>query len=79
MSDKPTKIDGIEAALHRLCAALHDEGVYPKDVEIYLPREAWWRVMCRIEQKHPGMSVFDGRGQLPDRFSYMGIVYRVKS
>ncbi|MBR0693659.1 hypothetical protein [Bradyrhizobium lablabi] len=71
-------MDDIDAASHKLCAALHMDGIDPKEIEILLPREAWWRMWTRLEQKHRGMMQFDGRGTITDRFRYMGITYRVK-
>lgn len=68
----------IQQASHRLCAALHMDGIDPSGIEILLPRDAWWRLLTRLEQLHPGYMRFDGRGSPPEIFQYMGIVYRVK-
>jgi hypothetical protein len=65
----------IEEASHQLCSALHLEGINPGDVEIRLPREAWWRMYILLEQRHRGMMTFDGRGREPGKFQYMGITY----
>ena len=71
-------MDDIEGASHRLCAALHMDGINPAGIEILLPHEAWWRMWTRIEQKHRGLMAFDGRGFKPEQFQYMGVTYRVK-
>ncbi|GAC1511434.1 MAG: hypothetical protein NVS1B6_17960 [Steroidobacteraceae bacterium] len=71
-------MDDIEMASHKLCAALHMDGIDPGGIEILLPREAWWRMWTRLEQKYHGMMRFDGRGALTDRFQFMGVTYRVK-
>jgi hypothetical protein len=69
----------IEMASHRLCAALHMDGIDPAGIEVALPRDAWWRMWTRLEQLYRGMMTYDGRGaELPDYFTYMGIKYRVK-
>lgn len=74
MTDQPA----ITEASHRLCAAFHMEGIDPAEVEVHMPREAWWRLQCRLEQIYRGIMRYDGRGYQPDRFQFMGIVYRVK-
>ena len=71
-------MDDIEGASHKLCAALHMEGIDPAGIEILLPEAAWWRMWNRIEQKHRGLMPFDGRGIRPSQFQYMGVVYRAK-
>jgi hypothetical protein len=68
----------IQRASHRLCAALHMEGIDPSEIEIWLPKDAWWRLWMRLEQLHRGLMPFDGRGLVPDQFKYMGVTYRVK-
>lgn len=71
-------MDGIAAASHRLCEALHGDFVDPAGIEIHLPQDAWWRLWNRLEQQYRGLMVFDGRGSRPDRFQWMGITYVVK-
>lgn len=71
-------LDPIGEASHRLCAALHREFIDPADIEIALPRDAWWRMQSRLEQMHRGLMVFDGRGAVPETFKYMGVTFRAK-
>lgn len=71
-------MDPICQASHGLCMALHKEFIDPADMEIRLPREAWWRLYNRLEQLHRGLMKFDGRYELTAQFKYMGITYRVK-
>lgn len=66
----------ITEASHRLCAALHSEGIDPAAIEIRLPQDAWWRLWARLEQTYPGIMKFDGRGAMPMQFQFMGIVFR---
>jgi hypothetical protein len=70
------EVDNIEDASHRLCAAFHAEGIDPADVEVLLPLESWWRFYCRLAaSSQRDLAVFDGRGELPAVFRYMGVAY----
>lgn len=64
--------------MHAMSAALHRASINPADVEIILPRDDWWRLWNRLEHVHRGMMMFDGRGELADRFRYMGFTFRAK-
>jgi hypothetical protein len=70
--------NSIQMASHRLCAALHMDGIDPTDIEVHLPHDAWWRLWMRIEQLYRGQMTYDGRGMIPENFKYMGVTYRVK-
>jgi hypothetical protein len=70
---------GIQMASHKLCAALHEDGINPYEVEISLPKEAWWRMWTRLEQLERGLMTFDGRGPISQSFQYMGIKYSIKN
>ncbi len=70
--------NSIQIASHRLCAALHMDGIDPTDIEVHLPKAAWWRLWTRIDQLCLSPMVFDGRGLMPEQFKYMGVTYRIK-
>jgi len=59
--------------MHALAAAFHRCNIQP--CRIVLPFDDWWRLWNVLEQKHRGMLVFDGRGNRPDQFMYMGFTF----
>ena len=63
--------------MHYLSAALHREMVEPGKVTISLPFDEWWRLHCALERKFRGMMRYDGRGQDPTEFIYMGFRFRI--
>lgn len=69
----------IADAMHQLCIALHTEKINPAEIEIALPREAWWHLQCRLASLNPSLSRFDGRGELATCFQYIGVTFKVKS
>ena len=60
--------------LHVLGAAMHMAHVSPRDVEIILPFDDWWKLYCALQRKFPRLAEFQfsGRGARPDHFMYDG-------
>lgn len=79
MSDEP-KINYFEfpTCMHALAGALHCAFVDPGKVEIALPWDDWWRLNCALERKFRGMLRFQGLGEVPQYFQYMGFKFVVK-
>lgn len=64
--------------LHPLAAALHMNNIDPGQVVIQLPPVEWWKLYCLLERKFRGMMLFDGRGEVPMSFRYMGFTFEVR-
>ena len=64
--------------MHALSGALHRECIDPSKVEISLPWDQWWKLHCSLERKFRGLLRFQGLGEVPQSFRYMGFSFVVK-
>jgi len=62
--------------MHSFRAALHMLRVDPDTVVISLPRDAWWSLWNAIESKYGNFLKYDGRGAVPDQFTYLGVRFK---
>jgi hypothetical protein len=62
--------------MHAMSAGLHMCGINPQNVTISLPHPEWWRLYCALERKFGSLMQFDGRGEEPGQFQYMGFIFR---
>jgi hypothetical protein len=64
--------------MHRLSAALHREMIDPSRIQINMPRDDWWKLYQALDRKFRGMMPFDGRGNEPTQFKYMGFTFVIQ-
>lgn len=61
--------------MHALGASLHAELIDPGSVRIVLPFDDWWKLWCALDRKYRWIMKFDGRGDRPTQFKYMGFTF----